>query len=465
MQSPDTAHRRIFYELTQVPRPSGHPEKIQEYLTGFAKAHGLAWQKDNAGNIRIAHPGTSAKSIILQAHMDMVAQVEEGYAFDFAGKPLQTEIRDGWICAKHTTLGADDGSGIAISLSLLADETLCDCSMTGIFTADEETTMSGAASINPGWIHSDAMLNIDHELAGDAVLSSAGGAAVTARFVPETEPAWPDANWYKVTIAGLLSGHSGIDINKGRLNAIRLAADFLSGLEDVQIASMQGGIVDNAIPGKAEALVCTPADADAYAKTWFAAHKSAVEPGLTVTVERAVPPEKVFSISATQNLLTAVLEIPDGLLEKDAFGPSLSSNLGVLRAETDGVSMIIFIRSNDDAKRDAAAENAADICRKRGADVQCAGKCPGWKTDGKTELMQIAGEEYEKISARPLQFSATHGGLECGYFAEKNPGLQILSLGPTIENPHTVHERMHLGSFDETKELVYKIAARFCREE
>ncbi|HJJ47832.1 MAG TPA: M20/M25/M40 family metallo-hydrolase [Methanocorpusculum sp.] len=463
MQKPDDLHRRIFYELTKVPRPSGHLAYIQEYLISFAKAHNLAAEKDDAGNIRILHPGKTEKSLILQAHMDMVAQVEEGFSFDFTADAVQTEIKDGWLCAKRTTLGADDGSGIAIALSLLTDESLADCSMTGIFTADEESTMSGAASINPMWVHETALLNIDHEVLGEAVLSSAGGALVTARFSPDTKAVPANAEWYRLEISGLLSGHSGVDIDKGRLNAIRLAADFLSGLKDVRIAAFNGGTVDNAIPGKAEALFSTAADAEKYAQSWLDAHRTKTEPGLAVTIRRTAPHEKAYSAMHTKTLLSAILAVPDGLMEIDGRGPVLSSNLGILRADTENTSMLMFIRSSSDAKRDALADKAMEICSDTGAEVKYLGKCPGWRTEGRNELMQIADEEYQKVTGRRITFSATHGGLECGYFAEKNPDLMILSLGPTIENPHTIHERMHLGSFDEAKDLVYRIAARFCR--
>ncbi|HJJ28831.1 MAG TPA: beta-Ala-His dipeptidase [Methanocorpusculum sp.] len=454
-----------FYEINKIPRPSGNTAPMQEYLISFAKKNNLEYLKDETGNILIKHPGTSKKSIILQGHQDMVPAVETGYTFDFTKDSIETYIEDGWIHAKHTTLGADDGAGVAIILTALTSPELKDYTISGLFTVDEETTMAGAENINPAWLNADALLNIDNEITGETIISSAGGTLATAKFTPECVPAPAGTKWYQLEISGLLSGHSGDDIDKGRLNAILLAADFLSGLDDVKLASISGGSVHNAIPGSAGAVFATSKDVDAYAKAWLESHYTASDPDLDITVAAVDAPEKMYAPAFTEKFLETLCTIPDGVLESDAYGVITSSNTGVITNDGTSLSIESYTRGTNDSKHQEIADEIADSMKKAGADAETEFLCPGWSVSGETEFMQTAKKAYLKLTGKQLALVSTHSGLECGYFAEKNPELMILSIGPTIENPHTINERMNLDSFTETKDFTFEIVKMFCAGE
>lgn len=452
----------VFYEINKIPRPSGNTAAMQNYLTSFAEKHNLQYEKDEIGNILIKHPGTSRNSMILQAHQDMMPAVADGCGFDFNTDPIETYIKDGWIYAKNTSLGADDGSGVAIVLTALTCPELKDCTFCGLFTVDEETTLIGAESVNPDWLNVDALVNIDNEYGGEAVISSAGGTVLNTEFTPVCEITPENTTWYRLKISGLLSGHSGLDIDKGRQNAILLAADYLSCLENVRIAEMNGGTADSAIPANAEALFTTTSDAKRAAETWLASHRVETDPGLDISVVKADRPQKAYSAEFTKKLLNTLVRVPDGMIEKDSYGPTLSSNLGVLTADDKSLKIVNLIRSGSNEKRDATVQKTADIFIQAGAKSEPDLSFPGWAVDGETKLMQITDNAFRKITGKPVKFISVHGGLECGYFAEINPDLMIVSIGPTVENPHTINERMNLDTFAETKTVTFEMVKSFC---
>ena len=451
-----------FYEICKLPHPSGNTAAMQNYLISFAEQHNLPYEKDEAGNILIQHPGTSEKTIILQGHQDMVPAVEDGYVFDFNKDSVEPYIKDGWIHAAHTSLGADDGSGEAIMLAALSSPDLKDCTFSCIFTVDEETTMLGASSINPAWLNADALVNIDGEAAQTATISSAGATTFSAVFTPEEKTVPENRKWYRLTVSGLLSGHSGDDIDKGRLNAIMLAADYLSGLEDVQISAITGGTAKNAIPAGCDVVFTTTSDTAAGIEDWLAAHRAETDPGLTLTIEEAKSPEKTYTAEFTKTFLNAVLAAPNGLLEKDEYGPAVSSNLGVLTNENGVIEITCLIRAAVAEKGKETTEKIADVYRRAGADTTYEVLGPSWKEKGDTKLMQVTDNAYLKITGEHVRFVSIHAGLECGHFAEKNPDLMIVSIGPTTENNHTINERMNLENFAEVKAVTFEIVKDFC---
>lgn len=455
---------KYFEEITKVPRPSGQLAAIQKYLTTFAEEHNLAYEKDAAGNVLIKHPGSSSKKhIILQSHQDMVPAVREGSSFVFGKDSVKSYLRDGWMYAEETSLGADDGTGIAVSLEALVSKDLQDCSFDCIFTADEETTMNGVRNISSAWLSADALLNIDSEEWGSVCVSCAGGAVVDAVFHPAKEAA-PVSAGYRLTVSGLRSGHSGIMIDSGRLNAVKCAAEFLSELHEVRLISCTGGSAKNVIPGTAE-FIFTAADNDtaSLAAAFAESHAAETDPDLKMEIEQVSSPAAPWTKESSAQILSALSIVPNGCFKRSASGPLLSSNLGVLRCEADGtVSVTCFVRGNDNAECEAKTAEIKKFFDEAGAETSVSDKFPGWKEPEESPLLQKVKDVYRGLFNAEISVYTTHGGLEGGYLAEKNPALHIVSVGPDIENPHTVFERLNIESFLRLKEFVSALVKECC---
>ena len=449
---------KYFEEITKVPRPSGELSAIQSYLTSFAEEHNLEWKKDAAGNILIKHPGSSKKHIILQAHQDMVPAVRDGSSFVFGKDKIKTYVKDGWMYAEETSLGADDGTGMAVMLDALVSDELKDCSFNCIFTADEETTMNGAKNLSAEWLSADALINIDSEEWGSVCISCAGGAVVEAVFHPKREEI-PASLSYRLTVSGLRSGHSGIMIDSGRLNAIKIAAAFLSELHDVQLISCTGGSAKNVIPGTAEFIFAASDDDITFLAAEFTkANAVETDPDLKIEIEAVRSPQTSWTKDSSKIILSALSSVPNGCFKRSASGPLLSSNLGVLRTDADGtVSVTCFVRGNDNAECEVRTAEIQKFFDDAGAKTLVSDKFPGWKEADDSPLLQKIKDIYRSQFNADIVVCTTHGGLEGGYFAEKNPSLQIVSIGPDIENPHTVDERLNIESFLKLKEFVYAL--------
>lgn len=449
-----------FTDLTCIPRPSGNLTAIRNYLIQFAEKHHLPYETDTAGNVLIHHPGTTQKHLILQAHMDMVAAVREGSAFDFTKDAIETYTADGWLYAKETSLGADDGAGMAIILSALTAPELEQTGFDALFTADEESDMNGAKHISPSWLKADALINIDSEDWGEACISCAGGGLLETVFPfnPVNEPA---QTAYTLIVSGLLSGHSGIMIDKGRLNAIRTAAQFLSTLHNVRLAEINGGTVFNAIPAEA-AFTFTASDTDIpkLAEQFCKEHARETDPGLKLEIKPAGE-HTLLTGNATKALLTALTEVPDGCLEKDTYGPVLSSNLGIVRTENGKITVTCFVRSNSDEKRDTQIIRMKSILETYGGVTRIKDTFPGWTASPQNPLLSAVKEVYRNMTGSEIKVVSTHGGLEGGIFAAVNPLLPMVSVGPTIENPHTIDERLHLSTFAKTTEFIFALLQNY----
>lgn len=449
---------KYFEEITKVPRPSGELSAIQSYLISFAEEYNLEWKKDAAGNILIKHPGSSKKHIILQAHQDMVPAVRDGSSFVFGKDEIKTYVKDGWMYAEETSLGADDGTGMAVMLDALVSAELKDCSFNCIFTADEETSMNGAKNISAEWLSADALINIDSEEWGSVCISCAGGAVVEATFHPKREEMRVSSG-YKLTVSGLRSGHSGIMIDSGRLNAIKIAAAFLSELHEVKLISCSGGSAKNVIPGTAEFMFTASDDDIASLAAEFAkANAVDTDPDLKMEIDYAASPQAPWTKESSKLILSALSSVPNGCFKRSASGPLLSSNLGVLRTDADGtVFVTCFVRGNDNAECEIRTAEIQKFFEDAGAETFVSDKFPGWKEADESPLLWRIKDVYRSLFGADILVCTTHGGLEGGYFAEKNPSLQIVSIGPDIENPHTVDERLNIDSFLKLKEFVYAL--------
>ena len=456
---------KYFEEVTKVPRPSGQLTAIQDYLCAFAEEHHLEYETDAVGNVLIKHPGSSPSEhhIILQAHQDMVPAVREGSSFVFGKDSIKTYIKDGWVYAEETSLGADDGGGIATALAALSSEELRDCSFDCIFTVDEETTMSGAKNLSPDWLLADALINIDTENWGSVCVSSAGGAFVEAVFHPEREKT-PVTACYRLFVSGLRSGHSAHLIDSGRLNAIKTAADFLSGLHDVELISCGGGSAKNAIPASAEFIFTAsdeniPSLAAEYAKS----HAVDTDPDLKMEIESISTPLTPWTKESSGQILSALSSVPNGCFKKSESCTLLSSNLGLLSTREDGtVSVICFPRGNDPAECRSLVAEIENFFEEAGAETSVSDEVSGWKEADDSPLVQMMADVYRDMFHAEISVYMTHGCLECGYMAAKNPSLSVVSIGPDVENVHTVDERLNIETFLQLKQFVFELVKKSC---
>ena len=437
-----------FEEIAKIPRPSGHEEKIREYLKEFAAKHSLECIEDAAGNIIIRR---GDPKVTLQGHMDMVP--ESLAPFDFETCGIKTCIKDGWICADGTTLGADNGAGIALMLSALTN--LPDIPLECLFTVDEEAGMTGVEALASDVLKGKILLNLDHEDGNSLLIGCAGGVNTEAVF-PKIRTL-PKGEWYTLKIGGLLSGHSGIDIGFGRANAVKLAADFMTRVNSEQISAFCAGTKCNVIPKEASVTFSTEmSDVESVFSAYAAEVKeryAETDSAVCMTLEKTEEPSAAYD----GFFVHALHECRNGVVEADSRGVITSSNLAAVADEPGGFRIITLQRSAVNVSRDALSAEIAFVFREAGADVFTHSSFSGWLLEVNSPLVLRAAEVYERLFDRKPEIETTHGGVECGMIQEKYPAMQIISLGPTIEGCHTVQERMSVQSLEETERFLYAL--------
>jgi len=452
----------IFRQINGVPRPSKHEEKMIEFLKDFAAAHGLPCEVDAAGNVLIRKGATAGKEnlpcVVLQGHMDMVCEKVRDLDFDFEKQPIETYIDGEWMRAKGTTLGADDGIGVAMALAVLIDEELEHGPIECLFTRDEETGLTGAFEIQPGFMHGDYLINLDSEDEGEIFVGCAGGAntEVTLPYSTEAIP----AGWLllKASVDKLTGGHSGDDINKRRANANKVLVRFLYQLwqqHDARLVSIDGGNLHNAIPRDATAVFAVPmADKEAVrilfnvfaseVQSEFHAEEpnmhltlESTEDGSAVAIEQGVAKRLIFALQAVHN---GVLEMNQDIHEL----VETSSNLASIRTLKDEGKVFIVSsqRSSATSSRINMSNTFAAPFLLAGAEVKTADGYPGWVPNPESKLLKITVESYERLFGKAPKVRAIHAGLECGLFSEKYPGLDMVSFGPTLRGVHSPDERL-----------------------
>ncbi len=436
-----------FEEIAKIPRPSGHEEKIREYLKEFARANSFECIEDDAGNIIIRR---GENPITLQGHMDMVP--ESLKPFDFKTCGITTEIKDGWICADGTTLGADNGAGVALMLSALTAPKLKHVSLECLFTVDEEEGMTGVEALSPNVLKGNILINLDHENGNSLLIGCAGGVNTEAVF-PKIRTV-PNERWYTLNISGLASGHSGIEIDCGRANAVKLAADFLMQVSADQISAFSAGTKCNVIPKEASVTFSAALE---DIESCFAEYKQAVKSAyaetdseICMTLESAQVP----SLAYDGYFVRSLHECRNGVVEEDFRGVLTSSNLAAVADDPEGFWVITLQRSAVDKSRDALSAEIAFVFREAGADVFTHSRFSSWHLQENSSLVLRASEVYERLFGRKLETETTHGGVECGVIQEKYPQMEIISLGPTIEGCHTVNERMSIDSLEDTERFL-----------
>ena len=462
-----------FYALTQVPRPSGHLEKVQQFLLDFAKEAGVEAFKDPADNIVMRKPASAGmekkKGVILQAHMDMVPQKTPESTHNFETDPIEPWIDGEWVKAKGTTLGADNGLGVAAIMAIMEDKTLRHGPIEALITADEETGMFGANGLPEGELNGDILLNLDSEHWGKFVIGSAGGINITATLdYQEVETDAEDAA-VKVTVKGLRGGHSGLEIHEGRGNAnkllVRLVREAIEEC-DARLASWQGGNMRNAIPFKAEAVLTLPKEnvtlLKVLAQDWledFTDEYKGIENGIEVICEDVETPKMEVPLEIQDNLINAIYGCHDGVVRMIPSYPNVvetSSNLAIINIGEGKSLLKILARSSREDMKDYIVKTLESCFNMAGMKVETAGSYGGWDPNPESPILHLLLKEYKELFGKDGIIQVDHAGLECSIILGKYPHLDVVSLGPTMKSPHTTTERALIETVAPFWELLKK---------
>ncbi len=464
---------RNFDALTQVPRPSGHLEKVQQFLLDFAKNTGIEAFKDEAGNIVMRKPATpgmeNRKTVILQAHMDMVPQKEKTSTHNFETDPIQTYIDGDWVKAKGTTLGADDGLGVAAIMAVMEANDLKHGPIEALITADEETGMYGANGLPGGELEGEILLNLDTEQEGELIIGSAGGVDITATLdYKETESDKTDAA-VKVTIKGLKGGHSGLEICEGRGNAnkmmVRIVREAIAE-DDACLACWHGGNMRNAIPREAEVVLTLPKENVEDLKSIVADYKETfnneykgIESDIEVIAEEVALPEMIVPQEIQDNLVDAIYAAHNGVWRYIPSMPEIvetSSNLAIVDIDGGKAAIKILARSSSETMKDELSTSLESCFNMAGMKVEFSGAYGGWDPNTDSELIKVMRNIYKNLFNEEPTVQVVHAGLECSIILSKYPGLDICSFGPTLLSPHTPSERAYWPSATKFWDLLVK---------
>ena len=461
-----------FYGLTQIPRPSKHEAQVIEYLYQWGKEHGLETLKDETGNIIIRKPATpgfeNRRGVILQGHMDMVPQKTSDSPHDFLKDPIKTLIDGEWVTADRTTLGADNGIGVAMGLAVLEDPSVEHGPVEVLVTYDEETGMTGANELRPGVLKGDILINLDSEEEGELCVGCAGGLDATAAF-----------KYYKyntpkgfcglcIKVSGLQGGHSGMDISLYRANANKVMARILLPLVELfgaKPVSFTGGSLRNAIPFEAVAEILVPEEnLEAVKKligSIFAETRAEFidsDPGMALEVKDIPAAPKYIQVSTFLRALKAMIACPSGVIRMSRTMEGLtetSINMAIVRTEKGKIIIHSLMRSAVDTAKADLAERLRCIFELAGADdIRFTGGYSGWTPKLDTPMNKVMMEQYRKVYGKPMKIMATHGGLECAIMGAKYPNWEMVSVGPTIKYPHSPDERVNIPSVARTWEYL-----------
>jgi len=455
---------RNFHALTQIPRPSGHTEKIQQFLLDFAARAGVEAFKDPAGNIvmrKEATPGyENRKTVVMQSHMDMVPQKAPDSKHNFETDPIETVIRDGWVYANNTTLGSDNGMGVAAIMAIMEDKTLKHGPIEGLITRDEETGMFGANELPSGELQADILLNLDSETWGKFVIGSAGGIDVTATMEYQEVENDQEAA-VRITLKGLRGGHSGLEIHEGRGNAnkemVRLVYKAIANL-DARLAAWHGGNMRNAIPFKAEVVLALPqANVDAL-KSLAEEHCNAlndeyktIEHNIEVLTQDVENPATLVPEEIQDNLVEAIYACHNGVVRMIPAYPDVvetSSNLAIIDIEGGKAAIKILARSSREDMKEVVATQLQSCFNMAGMKVEFAGSYGGWDPNPDSEILRLAEKIYKEQTGEEVTVQVDHAGLECSIILGKYPHMDVMSLGPTIRSPHTATERCEIATVE-----------------
>lgn len=464
---------RNFDALTQVPRPSGHLEKVKKFLLDFAAKAGVEAFVDAGNNVVMCKPATpgmeNRKGVILQAHMDMVPQKSPESNHNFETDPIETWIDGEWVKAKNTTLGADNGMGVAAIMAVMEAKDLKHGPVEALITADEETGMYGANDLPTGELNGDILLNLDTEEWGEFVIGSAGGIDITATLDYKEVETEKDDVAMRVTLKGLRGGHSGLEINEGRGNANKLMVRFLREAikeNEARLATWHGGNMRNAIPFKAEAVITLPKENVEDVKQLIEEYKAefidqykGIESGIEFFTEDVETPKMQLPEEIQDNLVNAIYACQNGVIRMIPAYPNVvetSSNLAIVDIEGGKAAVKILARSSrEDMKEDIVA--SIESCfSMAGMKIETAGSYGGWDPNPDSEIMKLMVDLYKRMFNKDGIVQVVHAGLECSVILGKYPHLDVVSIGPTMKSPHTATERVYIPTIAPFWELLAK---------
>ena len=456
----------FFFEICKIPRDSGNEAGMTHYLEQFAKDRGLEYQTDNTGNVVIRKAASVGKEkspgVILQSHTDMVCEKNTDTEFDFSKDAIQCYVEDGWLKAKGTTLGADDGIGVAASLAVLDDDTLEHGPLECLFTVSEETGLNGARAVAPGFLRGTILLNLDSEDEGEVFIGCAGGIDTTARFRYQTVPAPSDGyTALKVSITGGTGGHSGDEIHKDLCNAVQQLARFFWNAQqkfNLKIHSVSGGNKRNAIAREASAVcILSQKDESAFAQLflkmsgdWEKEHRH-TDPDLESRLTPVPMPHTVIEEKTAARIVAALYACPHGVLAMSKEIPGLvETSTNLASVSMDPEHQIIRVGSSQRSAINSARRNAANRIESlfvlAGAEVSHDGEYPGWEPNPDSPILKVCVEAYKQLFNTPVKVRAIHAGLECGIFLDAFPHLDMISFGPTLKGVHSPAERLDIAS-------------------
>lgn len=465
----------IFADVCSIPHSSGHEGRLREYVLEFARKNKLSAQCDAAGNVLLAKPPVpgceNLKTVLMQGHLDMVPEKNSDCDFDFMTQPIQAVVDGDEVKAKNTTLGADNGIGIALALTVMTDENLRHGPLKALFTVEEETGLTGANSLDPDFIDADIMLNLDSEDEGQLFIGCAGGARVDFTMTPETIQSSPDSEFFEIKITGLLGGHSGCDIHRGRANAVKEAAALLKRLfaevPGLDLLDIRGGDKDNAIPREAfirlAAAGCKLAALRRIVVDFESGRRRVLadsEPGYKVSVENTPGAKLVLNRVFAQNLIAVLDECPNGVMAESREFPGVietSTNLAAVKVCDGKIVILTSQRSLIDTERVKITDRIIRHFSGYGAEARISSEYPGWTPHADSEILKIAETACLRQTGKAPEIVVIHAGLECGIIGKKHSGLDMISFGPDITGPHAPGERVSISSTVRCLELLKNI--------
>ncbi len=466
-----------FDALLRIPRPSDQEKQIRDFLIQFAKDRNLQYNTNDAGNLIIRKPGSFGKAnhsgVCLQSHLDMVCEKNAGTDFNFLTDPIQAYIDGDWVKARGTTLGGDDGIGIAAQMAVLDSENLHHGPIECLFTVAEETGLNGAFGLQPGFVKSDILLNLDSEDEGELFIGCAGGMDLTAWF-DYLQEFVPDGNLsLKIGVKGLVGGHSGDDIHKGFGNANKILTRFLWQFADefeIRIHNFNGGNLRNAIAREAEATITLPPDKKELLKEAFHIFQSEIklefirtEPDLELWLTDCQIPKWVIDEDCQCNLLNALYACPHGVHSWSQTIPGLvetSTNLAAVKFEEDRIKVTTSQRSSLESTKINMSNMVESVFLLAGAYTERSTGYPGWNPNPDSPVLRITENAYQDLFDQKPLVKAIHAGLECGLFLEKYPKMDMISFGPTIKGVHSPDERLNISSTVKFWKLLIEVLKR-----
>jgi dipeptidase D len=457
----------LFDQITKIPRPSRNEGKVVDFLLDFAEKHHLDVKTDDALNVVICKPATPGKenlqTVILQSHVDMVCEKNSDVQFNFDTDAIQTYLEDGWIKAKGTTLGADDGIGVAVALAILISEDIEHGPIVALFTTDEETGLNGANALTPAFLPGDILLNLDSEDWGEFCIGCAGGKNTLGTFTYQLEPAPQDYFWFEVQISELKGGHSGSDIHKGLGNANKILTRYLYALlQEVPLvlSKIDGGNLHNAIAREANATIGIPAASKEKSSVLLNILQAnllnelpAEDRKVQLNIHSVAAPAHIIDVKTGINLIRTLYALPHGVMGWSLDMPGTvetSTNLASVKMK-EGHTIVVTTsqRSSTASLKDDTANMVSAVFKLAGAESRSSDGYPGWKPNPDSSVLRCSEAIYEKSFGGKPRIISIHAGLECGLFFEKNPQLDMISCGPTILGAHSPEERLEISTVEQ----------------